>query len=360
MTCGAQRGPVPDGAQMHPDRVCRRATLRVSVVYPSAAPKNSSVAQQRRLRWMREAVVAVLLALVGPAEAAAGEREPDLVIDVHRHTTPFGASIKERTEGIAKTLADMEANGIELAVVQGFDPETIAAYRSALDKRAVFGASFPCWRLATGVEITCGWDRGNWPSVEWIRKAFMSGEIGFLGELLFAYSGVSPLDPRMEPYWALADELGIPVGVHLTPGPPPGAGPRRDPACCPDFDLELGHPDQFRPVLEKYPNLKLLLQHAGDADETHDFSDATMQLVEDYPGVYVDLSVVHSLAPAEEFDELVRGFVRRGLVDRVMLGSDGLPVAPAVERYQSLGFLTDADKRAILRGNAQRFLDHGD
>jgi uncharacterized protein len=46
------------------------------------------------------------------------------------------------------------------------------------------------------------------------------GELQVLGEITNQYVGIVPDDPRMEPYWALAEELDIPVGIHIGPGPP--------------------------------------------------------------------------------------------------------------------------------------------
>jgi uncharacterized protein len=36
------------------------------------------------------------------------------------------------------------------------------------------------------------------------------------------YDGVALDDPRWQPYFALAEELDVPVGVHLGEGPPGG------------------------------------------------------------------------------------------------------------------------------------------
>jgi len=32
--------------------------------------------------------------------------------------------------------------------------------------------------------------------------------------------GIAANDPRMEPYYALAEELDVPIGIHMGPGPP--------------------------------------------------------------------------------------------------------------------------------------------
>jgi hypothetical protein len=37
------------------------------------------------------------------------------------------------------------------------------------------------------------------------------------------YSGLAPNDPGLEPYFALAEELDVPVGIHVGLGPPGAA-----------------------------------------------------------------------------------------------------------------------------------------
>jgi predicted TIM-barrel fold metal-dependent hydrolase len=53
-----------------------------------------------------------------------------------------------------------------------------------------------------------------------IRALHAKGRLAVLGEVLNQYAGIAPDDPRMEPYWALAEELDVPVGIHLGPGHP--------------------------------------------------------------------------------------------------------------------------------------------
>lgn len=47
-----------------------------------------------------------------------------------------------------------------------------------------------------------------------------SGKVKVLGESTNAYHGIAPDDPRMAPYWTLAEVPNIPIGYHLHPGGP--------------------------------------------------------------------------------------------------------------------------------------------
>lgn len=51
-----------------------------------------------------------------------------------------------------------------------------------------------------------------------MRELFESGDFAVLGEVSNQYAGIAPDDERMEPYWALAEELGIPVAIHMGDG----------------------------------------------------------------------------------------------------------------------------------------------
>jgi len=51
----------------------------------------------------------------------------------------------------------------------------------------------------------------------------LRGRLAALSEITTQYAGIAPDDPRLEPYYALAKELDLPVGIHLGPGPPGSA-----------------------------------------------------------------------------------------------------------------------------------------
>ena len=79
-----------------------------------------------------------------------------------------------------------------------------------------------------------------------------------MGELMNQYAGIPYDDPRMQPYYEIAEKHGIPVAFHVHAGPP---GIRE--ACCPDFRLSLGDPILLEEVLVKYPDMKVQIMHAN-------------------------------------------------------------------------------------------------
>ena len=49
----------------------------------------------------------------------------------------------------------------------------------------------------------------------WLTGELKAGRIKAFSELSPQYLGMSPADARMEPYWQLAEQLDIPVGIHM-------------------------------------------------------------------------------------------------------------------------------------------------
>src|SRR5918995_1241665 len=188
------------------------------------------------------------------------------------------------------------------------------------------------------------------PDVSVLREDFRAGRLGVLGELGLIYNGVAPNDPQMEPYWTLAEELDIPVGLHT------GIGPPRTPyTCCPKFRTSLGNPALLEEVLIRHPKLRVYLMHAG-----FPYLQETIAIMHMYPQVYADLGVLDWARPREEFHEYLRAFIRSGFGKRLMFGSDQMvwpeAVGMAVEGIDSATFLTAEQKRDIFYNNAVRFL----
>jgi uncharacterized protein len=55
-----------------------------------------------------------------------------------------------------------------------------------------------------------------------LRRLVAEGKIAVFAEVGPQYDGISPADPALDPYFALAEELEVPVGLHMGEGPPGG------------------------------------------------------------------------------------------------------------------------------------------
>ncbi|MEM8985278.1 MAG: amidohydrolase family protein [Pseudomonadota bacterium] len=288
--------------------------------------------------------------------AASAARESDApIINSHLHSAYLHM---EDADYLQTVVAEMNRHDIARSVLHINEPSDLEDWVDAAPGRFLAGPTFPCWKNAEGAQAYCDWDGGAWPDLDWMRENYLSGRMRVMGEMMFVYAGVAPTDARMEPYWALAAELNIPVAVHINRGPPPNS-PSRRPGCCPDFNADYGNPALLRPVLEKHPDLKIWLQHAGfpalPMFDDIDYLEETYALLADYPNVFVDMTALNAAVPPPVHEAAVRAFVVRGFGGRIMMGTDNWEAAPIIERYDAFDFLSADEKRAILHGNAARF-----
>ena len=279
-------------------------------------------------------------------------RQP--IIDVHKHTSWAG---DDDTAYRTQSLGEMDENNIVVSVLHMGEPSDLSSWKAVAPDRFVAGPMMPCPER-TSDQLMCFPEQDGWPDLGWLEAGLASGEIGMLGEMLFIYFGLEPADPRMDKYWALAAKYDVPVSVHINRGPPPGAPPRLE-GCCPNFDSDLGNPALLRAVVEKHPDLRIYIQHAGlfgiPVLDNIDYTEETFALLRDYPNVYADMTILNALWDEEAHRAVLQQFIAEGFGDRIMFGTDNLPAAPIIARLNSFEFLTDKQRSAIFYDNAARF-----
>ncbi len=304
----------------------------------------------QRLTTLVFLLVAVALCL-DPAAAQTGIkslRPP--IIDMHLHAyrlddgkppavnpvTGRPSAARTSAELRDMSLAELERYNIVKAVVSG-PPEMVGQWREAAPDRIMVSA----W-----VD-----EAGPLPDLARLRAEMQAGRVHVLGELILQHRGTAPNDPCMEPYYALAEEMDIPVGIHTGLGP---AGTPYDP-CCPKFRVTLGNPILVEEVLIRHPRLRIYLMHGG-----WPYLQETKAILSVYPQVYADLATINWIIPREEFHSYLRELVRAGFGKRLLFGSDQMvwpeAIEMAVEGIESAAFLTEEEKRDIFFNNAVRFL----
>lgn len=188
------------------------------------------------------------------------------------------------------------------------------------------------------------------PPLDSVRAWAVAGTIRVLGELAIQYEGIAPTDSIAEAYFALAEQLDLPVAVHVGLSSPGVAF-----LGAPKYRARLSNPLLFEEVLVRHHKLRLCIMHAG-----WPMLDEMVALMYAYPQVYVEVGVVNWLVPRKEFHSYLRRLVEAGFGKRVMFGSDQniwpetIPIA--IEAVESAEFLTPQQKRDIFYNNAVQFL----
>lgn len=296
--------------------------------------------------------IPLLFATIFALSTTAVAREGP-VIDVHLHSyaeVPPGLSADwanradaralvgaETAEELMRaTIAEMDRYNVVLAVVSG--PESsIRAWQQAAPGRFIGGAFL-------------GDDGLPEHSVDELKALVEEGTVGVFGELGLQYRGISPADPRLDPYWDYLEASGVPLALHTGLGPP--GAPH---SFAPKFRTTLGRPSQFEPVIATRPGLRAYLMHAG-----WPYLEETKAMMYIYPNLYADVGVLAWVLPREEFYRTLRELVEAGLGDRLLFGTDQMywpgAIGLAIETMEAAPFLSDEQKRAIFYDNAARFL----
>jgi hypothetical protein len=273
------------------------------------------------------------------------------VIDMHLHAWPSGEDggpeRPRNQQAMARTLAALEQHNVVLAAMSG-PQEFLVAWDEADTGRVMLGPIFPCidGKNPTFFRHSCYDDGRNFPDLDWLEAQYTDGNFEVMGELYNQYAGIAFDDPRMEPYYALAERLGIPVAFHTHSAPPLTAS-----QCCPDFRLANGNPMLLENVLVKFPKLKVQIMHANPL-----VYPEVIDLLVQFPKVYVDISPWQMVYTRQKFHRLLQEYVDAGLTGRIMFGSDGHDYAKAFAAYESAEFLSDRQLEGIFCKNAARFL----
>jgi uncharacterized protein len=305
---------------------------------------------------MTRTLVAVFVLLDPVMPAGVAQAQTDTysgpIIDVHLHgyvdagygagaPSPAGgptspASAREHME---RTLEIMRRHNVVLGVVSGDGTAAAEAWKAHAPDMVLrgYGPDGP----------------GDFMAPDSFLTVVQRGEIDVLGEVGAQYAGFSPSDPAYGPYWAVAQEHGIPVAIHTGqsfPGMPYRGRP--------NFRLRYGDPLLLEDMLVEYPRLKVYMMHAGGGGH---FSGNALMMLGMYPQLYVDISLISWMPGTEAvLEPFLTQAKQMRMLDRVMFGTDQMlwpeTIELAIQRINGLDFLTVEEKAGIFYGNAARFL----
>jgi predicted TIM-barrel fold metal-dependent hydrolase len=233
-----------------------------------------------------------------------------------------------------KTVAIMRARNVT-AVTSG-DVEVVDKWKSEGGERILRAIPFD--------------PRSGKPTIGQLRQLVQTKQIDAFAEVSSQYFGIPPDDPRMEPYYALAEELDIPVGIHLGPGPPGAAY-----YISPNYRARNSSLLLLEDVLVRHPKLRIWAMHAG-----WPLADDTIATLYAHPQLYVDVGVISYAFPRKQFYNFLQRLIDAGFENRIMFGSDEMlwpdALSAAIDSIEKAPFLSHQQKRDILYNNAVRFL----
>lgn len=273
------------------------------------------------------------------------------IIDMHFHITKgFEGNEKyaesDKNIDVAKlnwVIEDYQNNNVVL-VMGGGTLKYAQMYAEASDLFRS-GVVFPCSKSVEQDEPCAK----EFYSEEELRQLYQNGDLKSMGESMYNYYGIPPTDPRLDAYWKVAEEFGIPIGIHADSGPPIERVDRTE---RPNYNPQYADPLLLKPVLEKYPELKIYLMHYGG-----EYSENALQLMKAYPQIYCEISAVSMFMPRQVWEPNVKKLYEEGLGSRLMFASDYFgSVRKNIEIIYSLDWLSEAQKRDVYYNNAARFL----
>ncbi len=240
------------------------------------------------------------------------------VMDMHAHVGRYGFAIPETSA--QSIVGVMERTGVAKTFIAAMprmsEEDTVQGNRLVLESIRAFPD-----KLLGYVYL--------WPS----SAGFVRHEVeacfaeGFSGLKLHNSNGVSYTASAYEPAYALADERRMPVLFHT-----------------------WGQEGTFREIRElsqRYPNLSILLAHAGAANEA-----GYIQIAKDCENVYLELA--GSAAPRG----IIQRFVEEVGAGKVVWGSDICFINQAQQLGKVLGaHIAEAARTSILSENALAILN---
>ena len=234
-------------------------------------------------------------------------------------------------ELIQQTLNQMDQNNITKALAGG-SPETIQKWVDTAPTRFI-----------PSIELR---ENPIKPTPEQVKELLETDTIKAIGEILTQYQGIPPNEPKLDPYYTLAEEYDVPAWIHVC-----GNG-----ALTPTFRVKYGYPVLVEDVLEKYPDLRLCVCHFG-----YPFMAEMASMLYMYPRLYADVSAHIWMSPREAFYCYLKGVLDySNAYEQLMFGSDQMwwpeMISLAVETLESASFLSKDQKSNIFYNNAKRFL----
>jgi len=150
-------------------------------------------------------------------------------------------------------------------------------------------------------------------------------------------------DPILLEALDLAQEYELIVLMH-TGYPPPGTAKNV---------LSYANPLKIEDILQKFPNLKIIIAHMG-----YPWVDIALSLAVQYPNIYLDISNLTYMMPHRLQEFLLRAEELIG-TNKILFGSDGFVpemIEMTVKYFEKIDYLSTTDIDKIMGINAKKLL----
>lgn len=220
------------------------------------------------------------------------------------------------------------------------------------------------------------------PNIFELVKEYIE-EKGFAGIKMYPPLGYYPFDERLNKVYEYAEKNQIPITVHCARGGVFYKGEIKDemlihPKTGKPIEKQKNKyftdvytdPDNYRYVLEKFPDLKINLAHFGGYDEWDKYLGNTLdndeitwyekisQLLREYPNVYTDIS--YTMFNPDLFNLLKLTLQDETLKGKILYGSDFYMVEQETSERQFLtnirAYIGEQDFKLIAEDNPKAFL----
>lgn len=304
---------------------------------------------------------------------------PAEVIDVHAHCEfpaaaalaaglPFERKVPDNLVLTPRRIADMDARGVDIAVLSvnqywWYQAERELAARIV----AMHDEALADWvKTYPGRFLALSSPALQFPDLAAQQLEHAVATLGMKGASIGGHvAGVAPTDAKYDPFWAKAEALGVPIFIH-----PDNSKNLVKPGALGDLANVVGNPLEttvflsrmiIDGVFDRFPKLTLIAAHgAGYLGSYFGRLETSCGVTLMCRGTRSARDILRSNIVADTMvfsDEGLRHLIAEMGIGQIVFGTD----MPYVwdDRLDAIGrsrMLTDAQKRAILGGNARRLL----
>jgi uncharacterized protein len=303
-----------------PLKIIAMKTLKILSSFLFLGLLSVSLFGQKRLP-----IIDVHMHIGAPLELSAGAPAPCLPQPCIRK----GQATATPSENLKKTLEAMDRYNIVKGFLSDLDLNQLQEWAQAAPDRFIISPFIV--------------EPGK-AALEVLRPELKAKRLAGIGEIGSQLVGIAPNDPRLDPYFALAEEFDVPVLIHTE-----GIGPP-----LPTFRSAAGSPVLLEPVMVSHPKLRIFVENTG-----YPYLDEMIAMMYQYPQLYGDVSTITWIIPRSAFYDYLQRLIQAGLGKRLMFGSDQMRwpemIGKGIEAIEEADFLTEEQKRDLLYNNAVRF-----